>query len=202
MTEDHPTRPHTVYGGSKLAGESYARAYHRTYGYPTVILRPFNTYGPRCHHEGDSGEVIPKFLIRAMAGLPLTIFGEGSQTRDFTHTSDTARGILQAAVVDAAIGETINLGQGSEIRIDALARTVSEVAGAKEVRIVHDRPRPGDVLRLIADTTRARKLLDFEPRTSLHEGLRDLKNWYEVRGVDYKDLLADEVVRNWTGVEE
>ena len=60
MTEDHPTFPCTVYGGSKLAGEAYTRAFHRTYGYPTVVVRPFNTYGPRSHHEGDSGEVIPE----------------------------------------------------------------------------------------------------------------------------------------------
>ena len=68
MTEEHPTYPMTVYGSSKLAGECYARAFYETYGYATVVVRPFNTYGPRCHHEGDSGEVIPKFMLRAIAG--------------------------------------------------------------------------------------------------------------------------------------
>ncbi|MFC6668992.1 SDR family NAD(P)-dependent oxidoreductase [Marinobacterium aestuariivivens] len=92
MTENHPTLPMTVYGGSKLAGESYTRAFYRTYNYPTVVVRPFNSFGPRCHHEGDSGEVIPKFLLRAMAGQSLIIHGDGSQTRDFTYVSDTARG--------------------------------------------------------------------------------------------------------------
>ena len=91
MTEDHPTFPCTVYGASKLAGECYTRAYHRTYGYPTVVVRPFNTYGPRSHHEGDSGEVIPKFMLRCLAGRPLIVFGDGTQTRDFTYVSDTAR---------------------------------------------------------------------------------------------------------------
>ena len=69
--------PSTVYGASKLAGECYARAFYRAYGYPTVVVRPFNTYGPRCHHEGDSGEVIPKFLLRCLANRPMVIFGDG-----------------------------------------------------------------------------------------------------------------------------
>src|SRR5262245_5401309 len=90
MDEEHPTIPMTVYGASKLAGEAYTRAYHRTYGFPTVVVRPFNSFGPRCHHEGDSGEVIPKFLLRALARRPLVVFGDGTQTRDFTEVADTA----------------------------------------------------------------------------------------------------------------
>ena len=82
MTEDHPTFPHTVYGSSKLAGEGYTRAYHDTYGFESVIVRPFNVFGPRCHHEGDSGEVIPKFMLRCLAGQPMVVFGDGWQTRD------------------------------------------------------------------------------------------------------------------------
>ncbi len=92
MPEDHPTEPLTVYGGSKLAGERYTHAYFRTYGMETVVVRPFNAFGPRCHHEGDSGEVIPKFMLRCLAGLPMVVFGDGTQTRDFTFVTDTARG--------------------------------------------------------------------------------------------------------------
>ena len=82
----------------------YARAYFRTYGYPTVVVRPFNTYGPRSHHEGDSGEVIPKFLLRCLAGRPMVVFGDGSQSRDFTYVSDTAAGILLAGEHPDAVG--------------------------------------------------------------------------------------------------
>jgi UDP-glucose 4-epimerase len=197
MTEDHPAFPCTVYGASKLAGECYTRAYHRTYGYPAVVVRPFNTYGPRCHHEGDSGEVIPKFLLRTLAGRPLIVFGDGTQTRDFTYVSDTARGILLAGEHDGVIGETINLGSGGEVTINELAALVAAAAGRPDAAVTHDRPRPGDVLRLCADTTRARMLLQFQPRVTLAEGLGRLLDWYRAQPESPEQLLEQEIVHNW-----
>lgn len=197
MDEEHPTFPMTVYGASKLAGEGYARAFHRTHGYPTVVVRPFNTFGPRCHHEGDSGEVIPKFLLRCLAGQPMVIFGDGSQTRDFTYVSDAARGILLAGLADGVEGETINLGYGREIAIEALARQVAAVVGRDDAPILYEAPRPGDTLRLVADTGKARRLLGFEPQVSLHEGLTQLKDWYQGLGQPPEELLRQEVVHNW-----
>ncbi len=197
MTEQHPTFPCTVYGGSKLAGESYARAYFRTYGYPTVIVRPFNTYGPRSHHEGDSGEVIPKFLLRCLAGRPLVVFGDGSQTRDFTYVSDSARGIILAGRHPDAVGRTINLGFGAETTIADLAGVVARVAGRPDAAVEHVEGRPGDVLRLYADMTHARELLGYAPTVSLEEGLTRLLQWYRDQGVDAATLLEREVVRNW-----
>jgi len=201
MTEDHPTFPMTVYGAGKLAGECYARAYHLTYGYPTVVVRPFNAYGPRCHHEGDSGEVIPKFLLRCMTGKPMIVFGDGTQTRDFTFVSDTARGILLAGMANEAVGQTINLGQGSEISINDLAGEVARVVGRSDAEVVHEQSRPGDVLRLYADSAKARQSLGFQPTVSLQQGLTRLKQWYDGLDVKPEELLKDEITRNWLGSE-
>jgi UDP-glucose 4-epimerase len=174
MTEDHPTDPHTVYGAAKLAGECYARAFYRCYGLPTVVVRPFNSYGPRSHFEGDSGEVLPRFVLRGLAGQSLVIFGDGTQTRDLTHVYDTASAIAQAAVAGGAIGETVNVGSGSEITIRELAETVRRVLQKPNLGIEHVEPRPGDVRRLMADSTRAERLLKYSPTVAMSDGIGDL----------------------------
>jgi UDP-glucose 4-epimerase len=197
MPEDHPTYPMTVYGSSKLAGECYTRAFWETYQYPTTIVRPFNSYGPRSHHEGDSGEVIPKFLLRAMADKPMMIFGDGEQTRDFTFVDDTARGIMLAGLAEEAIGQTINIGSNHEITINELAERIRKVTGKPDAEIVYDEPRPGDVLRLYADSQRAGELLGFETLFTLAEGLTQLKAWYDEQPESPQEMLESEIVHNW-----
>lgn len=191
ISESLPTFPATPYGASKLAGEAYARAWYETYGFPVTVIRPFNAYGPRCHHEGDSGEVIPKFLLRAWAGMPVVVFGDGLQTRDFTYVSDTARGLIAAAKSPATAGGTFNLGSGRETSILDLAR----LTGAAE--LIHAEPRPGDVRRLVCDASRARDTFGFAPTITLEDGLTRLRQWYEQQRVAPEILLRDDVVYNW-----
>lgn len=190
MTEDHPCFPATAYGASKLAGEAYARAWHASYGLAVTVVRPFNSFGPRCHHEGDAGEVIPKFVLRAWAGRAGVVFGDGRQTRDFTYVADTAAGIRKAGEIDAP-GQTFNLGSGRETSILELAR----LCGLSEV--IFEAARPGHLRRMVSDSRRAREALGFEPRVTLPQGLALLRAWYARLGVSPETLLADECTHNW-----
>jgi UDP-glucose 4-epimerase len=197
VVEEHPTCPYTIYGASKLAGEAYTRAYWHEFQFPTVVLRPFNAYGPRCHHEGDSGEVIPKFMLRCLAGKPMVIFGDGAQTRDFTFVSDTAAGMLAAGLSESSVGQTINLGSGKEIRISRLASMIGEVLGRPDAEIIYAERRPGDVVRLLADSSKARKFFGFDTTVALRDGLVRLRDWYVRQGKSAEELLRQEVLLNW-----
>ena len=197
MTEEHPQYPMTVYGAAKLAGERYTDAYWKTYRFPTTVIRPFNAFGPRSHHEGDSGEVIPKFMLRAMAGKPLMVHGDGLQSRDFTFVADTARGIIAAASHPATIGETINLGSGKDVTIKDLAELIARTLPGRNINVEYGPDRPGDVRRLLADSSKAERLIGFKPQTSLLRGLELLRDWYQASGKDPEDLLAAEQAVNW-----
>jgi UDP-glucose 4-epimerase len=171
MDENHPCFPETVYGAAKLAGECYARAYFRTYGLPVVVVRPFNNFGPRSHFEGESGEVIPRFCVWALNGMPPVIFGDGSQTRDFLYVEDTADWLRVIAESERAIGKTINLGSGVEVSVRTLAQVVYELGNRSDIAPRFLEPRPGDVHRLIADTTVAKQMFGFQPLTTLRDGI-------------------------------
>ncbi len=196
MSEDHPTRPTTVYGAAKLAGESQARSFHDAGAMAVTVVRPFNAYGPRCHHEGDAGEVVPKFVLRALERLPLVVFGDGQQTRDFTYVEDTAAAIADISRCDRAVGQTINFGSGIARSILDVAHEAGRAAG-HGVQIIHDAPRPGDVRTLCADATRAARLIGYRPTVEFADGLDRLVAWYRGSGVAPGILLAEEIDRNW-----
>lgn len=197
MDEQHPTWPETVYGGSKLAGEAYARAFHSTYGFPVIVARPFNTYGPRSHFEGDSGEMIPRTMVRLLNGERPLIFGDGEQTRDFMHVRDTARGLVALAQCPQAVGRTINLGAGSEISMNKLCEVIAAAVGRPELTALHLSDRPGDVRRLIVDASLMRSLTGFVPEVSFAAGIENLVSWFKDGGTSPLEMLAQVAERNW-----
>ena len=183
MPETHPLLPTTVYGASKAAGELYAQGVMRTYGLPVTIIRPFNSYGPREHSVGTSAEVIPLFAARIRAGLPPTIFGDGSQTRDFTWVEETAAGIVAAASCDALAGEAVNIAYGRGVSIREIAELLLEILDAPDLAPAYSDPRRGDVAHHYADTTRAREVLGFRARVPIREGLERYVRWLEDEAV-------------------
>lgn len=197
MDEEHPPAPTTPYGASKLAGEVYARSFFLTYGLPVTVVRPFNTYGPREHFEGPYGEVIPKFVVRALNDAPLVIFGDGTQTRDFTEVSDTVRGLCMAGECDALVGDVVNIARGQEVSVATLAQIVLDTLPESKSVIEHQAPRPGDVLRHYADITKARRVLGFEPRSALREGVKRYVDWLRRSEFDPRAMLRQEKLRNW-----
>ena len=188
--------PTTVYGAGKLAGEYYTKAYHRTYGLPAVIVRPFNSYGSREHDCGDLAEVIPRFVIRVLNGLPPVIFGSGENSRDFTYVTETARGLVLAARCDALIGREVNLAYGRDVSVREIARAVAGLCG-RELEPIHLPPRPGDVAHLHADTRLANDVLGFRPEIDLQTGLSQYLAWFSQTYPDPSVLLEKNPV-NWS----
>ncbi|MBX0294065.1 NAD-dependent epimerase/dehydratase family protein [Haloarcula nitratireducens] len=168
VEEGDALSPASPYGFEKRSNEQYARFYAETYGLPTVPLRYFNVYGPR-GLDGEYAGVIGTFVRQAQAGEPLTVEGDGEQTRDFVYVGDVVRANLRAATTDAT-GRPFNVGTGESVSINHLAETVRDVVGA-DVPIEHVPPREGDIERSEADVTVASDRLGFEADVGLREGL-------------------------------
>ena len=171
VEEDDAKTPNSPYGIHKLSIDHYARTYHDLYGLKTVALRYFNVYGPG-QQGGDYSGVINVFRRQATNDEPLTVEGDGTQTRDFIHVDDVVQANLAAATTDY-VGAGFNVGSGEETSILELAEAVREAANA-DVPIEHVDPREGDIQRSCADISRAREVLGFEPTVDLETGLRDL----------------------------
>lgn len=197
MTESHPTKPCTIYGASKLAGENYARAYYNTYQLPVVIIRPFNTFGPRSHHEGSSGELIPKSIVRCLGGKNIIIFGDGNITRDFTFISDTVRGLIAAAECNEAVGEVLNMGSGSELSIRTVAEKIIKQIQVPTVKIDCQDVRPADVGRLFCDFKKFSLLTGWRSDISFEEGLNSTIEYFKNHPLGITKLMDEELGRNW-----
>ncbi|QLD87064.1 NAD-dependent epimerase/dehydratase family protein [Natronomonas halophila] len=170
VSEAHSLEPTSPYGIDKLATDHYTRRYHDLYGLETVALRYFNVYGPD-QTGGDYG-VIKVFFEQARNGDPITVHGDGTQTRDFVHIEDVVQANLLAAETDA-VGEAYNVGTGDSITIRELAELIRNAVGS-DSKIVHTDPREGDIDHSRADIDKARDRLGYEPEIELEEGLKTL----------------------------
>lgn len=189
-------QPTTVYGAAKLAGEYYAKAYYRTYQLPTVVVRPFNAYGPRAHDHGERAEVIPRFIIRLLNDLPPIIFGDGSSARDFTYVTEVAHGLSLIADCDELIGREVNIAYGRALTIKQVADQLTMVCDKSHLKPIYLDSRPGDVFHLHADTSVAEKLLGFKAVISFEDGLKEYLNWFKKTYSNTAALLEPEAI-NW-----
>lgn len=173
ISEDHPTLPKNVYGSTKLAGESLLLGYAGSFGISVTSLRFFNVYGPHMK-PGPYAGVIYKFLERIREDKPITIEGDGKQTRDFVYVGDVAKAVAMA--VERQFPGVYNVGTGREASILQLAEMIFELTG-KRTGIEHAPPRPGDIRRSRADVTRMKEA-GWEPLVGLKEGLKRTIEWF------------------------
>jgi UDP-glucose 4-epimerase len=171
IAEGAPKSPTSPYGIDKLAVDHYTRRYHDLYGLDSVALRYFNIYGPR-QGAGDYSGVIDAFFEQAEAGGPITVHGDGSQTRDFVHVDDVVDANFLAATTDH-VGEAFNVGTGTETSVERLAELVREVTDP-DVEITHTDPREGDIDRSRPDVSRAREKMGFDATVDFENGLERL----------------------------
>jgi nucleoside-diphosphate-sugar epimerase len=172
----NPIGPRACYDEAKRFAEAMVSTYRRIYGLETVILRIFNTFGPRMRRE--DGRVVPNFIIQAITDKPLTVYGDGTQTRSFCYVDDLVEGIYRALFTDAAVGEVINLGNDSEMTILELAERIKSITGSpSEITFM---PLPeDDPRRRRPKLDKAMGILDWQPQVTLEEGLRRVVEWFQ-----------------------
>lgn len=177
IAEDHPLNPDSPYGVSKLAAEKHMLCYGKIYGIEIVCLRYFNVYG--VHQRYDAyGNVIPIFANRLVSGQPITIYGDGNQTRDFVNVKDVAR-INFLAATSPHYNTVYNVGSGTQITINQLAQMVQDESSMKAPNVVYAAPRPSEVLHCKADTSKAEKELGYAPTVELSKGLNEYFEWFK-----------------------
>ncbi len=179
QTEDYngnvdPTGPRAVYDEAKRFAETLTSTYRRLHDLPTAIVRIFNTYGPRLRPA--DGRVVSNFLMQAIDGKPLTVYGTGDQTRSFCYVTDEVRGII--ALFDSDVSDPVNIGNPNEITMLELVDIVREVTDSKSDVVFEPLP-VGDPTRRRPDITRAQELLGWEPEVALREGLAQMRDWYQ-----------------------
>ncbi len=176
--EGNPLSPYAL---SKKVGEDFCRLFSRLYGLSTVSLRYFNVFGPRQDPFSPYAAVIPNFIFRLLKRKEPIIFGDGEQTRDFTYVANVVEANLLAVKADDSVsGQVFNIACGQSFSINSLVRELNELLGTN-IQPFYSDPRPGDIRHSLADISKARKMLGFEPHFSFKAGLLETINWFRER---------------------
>lgn len=174
ITEEDPIKPASPYAGSKIAAENMVLSYYYAYGLPTVVIRPFNTYGPY-QKTGGEGGVVAIFIRNHLQGKNVSIYGDGTQTRDLLYVEDCARFVVESGYSSAVDGEIVNAGLGRDITINDLAKLI--VKDDERIQHVpHIHPQ-SEIQKLLCNYDKAKRLLDWQPEVDLEEGIEKTAEW-------------------------
>jgi UDP-glucuronate decarboxylase len=173
----NPVGPRSCYFEGKRFAESLFMAYCREYKLDVKIARIFNSYGPRLREDGLYGRVVSRFIVQALTGRPITIYGDGKQTRSFCYVADAISGLMTLITSEKARGKIVNIGNPEEVTIIELAQKIKELTGSKSPLTFHPLPED-DPLRRNPDINLARKLLKWDPKVDLKQGLKRTVVWF------------------------
>jgi len=195
-SEDHIARPLGPYAAAKLGGEGYCIAFHATYGLETVVLRYFNIFGPRQDPQSQYAAAVPRFIAAAVQGEPPTIFGDGTQTRDFVYVANVVHANLLAARAPAArvAGQVFNVGSGNSVSVNDLWDRIRSLTGVP-VLPRYAAGRPGEVKDSLASVAKAREIIGYEPVVDFDEGLRRTVAYFRETRTQRRRRRARAVVR-------
>ena len=176
--ETMPAEPISPYGVTKYVGELYAQVFGRVYGLENASVRYFNVFGPRQDPTSQYSGVLSRFMLAAIEGSPLTIYGDGEQSRDFTYVDNVVDETLRACEASGASGKVFNGGTGVRITLNQVVKLLEKVAG-KKLAVKYDPPRTGDIRDSQADISLAKRILGYSPLVMFEEGLARTWEWYK-----------------------
>ncbi|NMF03285.1 dTDP-glucose 4,6-dehydratase [Clostridium beijerinckii] len=174
IDESHPVKPVSPYGGSKIAAENMILSYYNTYKLPTVVIRPFNTYGP-FQKTGGEGGVVAIFINNSIENRDINIFGSGEQTRDLLYVKDCARFVVMSGYSDKVNGEIVNAGTGRDVKINELAEIIAK-GRVKIKHVKHIHPQ-SEIMKLKCNYSKAEKSIGWEPQYTLERGIEETEYW-------------------------
>ncbi|MCY6959584.1 dTDP-glucose 4,6-dehydratase [Clostridium brassicae] len=174
INEIHPTKPVSPYGGAKIAAENMVLSYYNAYKIPTVVIRPFNTYGP-FQKTGGEGGVVAIFIKNALNNKTLNIYGTGNQTRDLLYVKDCARFVVMTGYSNKVYGEIVNAGTGREVTINELAKIISK--GRVDINHVKHIHPQSEIMKLKCNYEKAKEILNWNPEYTLEEGINETEEW-------------------------